>query len=472
MEGSRGRNMSSPFAQPTIHLRSMTRYGITAWAHDLINELQKLGILDPANTDALNDLVGVYRNLEQFFIWVFQRPRTVPAQPHGPLQPLMDLRDLFLTLHRIWDDLEWDLRPEKDGAFIDQMIDNLGWLWDLRSKLKNRIRRLPMMSSVDALVEAANYAQLSDISHRNIIQSSTAAPLSSAGQPLPPVAPARKSSPRNLGDWASGSRKGGEQTRENIMSQTRESSFPTSFTQNAKTGHLQLPKYSQLSQKNAQSAMRRALSSYNSRLAKPSFAVQHPLPFPLEQAPRNLLGLANNDHYFVPTDSTFFISRTRDGIKPEIGLFNNNPKKKACGSTNKDAILITESPPPERDNAQYLSSRTQSNHLTAAVPRGDTESPGPAWQSSSPANSWTPINGNNKQTQARLAEERKAKEESMHQRLSRQKQQSVPNKRTNLGPIEKAVGVNPVPAKAKTAKDIHRPYSTRDNIKKEGPGNK
>ncbi|KAB8305131.1 hypothetical protein EYC80_004426 [Monilinia laxa] len=418
MEGfSRTHGLLNPFARPIIHLPSMTRRGITAWAHDVINELQALGILDPSNKNDLNDLVGLYRNLQQFFDWVFRRPRIIPGQVHHPLHPLMESAGLLVTLHRIWDDLEWDLREEKDGAFIDQMIDHLGWLWNIKSNLKNRTRHdhgLRLVSSMDTLAEAAKYAHGNNIDLENSIRYPPVASLLSIGRSIHPVAPASKMNSRNVEVWVPGTRQGGEQVSNNMMPPTRASLNPVSFMRSPKTGHIQLPSHPQISQDQARNAMRRLLSSYNNTpLSKSSLGVQHSLSSLRKEAPRNLVDLADDDNDDLeeasippaPIDSTVPIppptrgnrnlNRTQGsasgsnlamtsmtGAKPihnssnrhagnssnfamgmekiqsEFIPFHSRPKKMAFESTDQYETLVVESPSPEPVNvrkSKYLS---------------------------------------------------------------------------------------------------------------------
>lgn len=119
----------------------MNRHSITAWAHDIIDELQRIGILNPGNEKAADDLLRVYQNMLQFYTWVSTRPRVQVNHSPRPIQPPWIPNDIFTSAHKVWNDLEWELRLEKDGAFIDQMIDHLGWFWNIKNNLVNQARR-------------------------------------------------------------------------------------------------------------------------------------------------------------------------------------------------------------------------------------------------------------------------------------------------------------------------------------------
>ncbi|KAF7876757.1 hypothetical protein EAF04_001840 [Stromatinia cepivora] len=292
--------MSNPFARPKEYLPSMNRQGITVWAHDVINELVRLGALDPGNEDASNDLFGVYKNLEQFYKWVCSRPRIGPHHAPRPLQSITRPFGIFALAHELWDDLEWELRPEKEGAFIEQMIDHLGWFWNIKANLSNKIRRnqgLSVISKMDTLAEVASYAlRSSNISRGNIIKCPMARPVSSVNHLMSPAAPASRNNPRNVGAWSPESRTRQEKPSENTMRSDQASSFAIP-TQKTDTGHLQLPQYSQFVQGQPQASMRRSPSSYNTQPPKPRSIIQcQPPNFPNE-TPRNLVDLVDDDDY-------------------------------------------------------------------------------------------------------------------------------------------------------------------------------
>ncbi|RAL60947.1 hypothetical protein DID88_010045 [Monilinia fructigena] len=478
MEGfSRTHGLLNPFARPIIHLPSMTRRGITAWAHDIIDELQVLGILNTSNKRDLDDLVRLYRNLQQFFDWVFHRPRIIPGQVHRSFHPVMESSRLLVSLHKIWDDLKWDLREEKDGAFIDQMIDHLGWLWNIKSNLKNRTRHdhgLLLVSSMDTLAEAASTYFI-------------------GCRYLHPMAPASKMNPRNVEVWVPGTTQGGEQASNNMMSPTRASSYPVSFMRGPKTGHIKLPNHPQISQDQARNAMRCLLSSYNNTpLSKSSLGVQHSLSSPREEAPRNLVDLVDDDNDDIledasiphaPIDSTVSIPPTRDsrnlnrtqgsagglnyamtsmtGAKPthisgnghsgnssnfDRGMekiqsgyipFHSHPKKMAFESTDQYETLVVESPSPEpvnlrkpkylSANQRYISSSTSprgyelpKSYPSAEVPRAQARTTSSTMQSDYLTSSWTPIYGQKNNVHAGFAELRKSKGRSMDQGFGEQ----------------------------------------------------
>ncbi|KAI9648331.1 hypothetical protein NHQ30_002964 [Ciborinia camelliae] len=283
--------MSNPFARPTEYLPSMTRHGITSWAHDIINELRRLGALDQGNEAASNDLFGVYRNLAQFYTWVSGRPRAFPGHIHRPLESIIRPNQIFAFAHKLWDDLEWELRLEREGAYIEQMIEHLGWFWNIKSNLYNKIRRgqgLSITSNMDTLAEAAKYAEPRNTGPRNIIQPPTAIPLS-----LRPVSPASRDNPRRA-FWNPGSRKGREQASHNTIQSGQANSARISSMQSPKTGHLQVPQLSRSIREQPQASMQRALSAYSAQAPKSSPGTLHQLPVSRDETSRNIIGRVHN----------------------------------------------------------------------------------------------------------------------------------------------------------------------------------
>lgn len=132
--------MLNPFARSRNDLPSMNRHSIIAWAHDIIDELERIGTLNPGNENAADDLFRVYQNILQFYSWVSTRPRIHATYAQRPIQSPWISNDIFASAHKVWNDLEWELRLEKDGAFIDQMLDHLGWFWNIKNNLVNQTR--------------------------------------------------------------------------------------------------------------------------------------------------------------------------------------------------------------------------------------------------------------------------------------------------------------------------------------------
>lgn len=133
--------MNNPFARPKEYLPSMTRHDITTWAHDIVDELRFLGALDAGNELFGTAIFNAYRNLEEFYIWVIRRPREATTQVPRPLQSIMTPRGIFARTQKLWDDLEVELQSEKPDFLIEQMIDHLRWLWNIKANLTNKIRR-------------------------------------------------------------------------------------------------------------------------------------------------------------------------------------------------------------------------------------------------------------------------------------------------------------------------------------------
>ncbi|KAJ8064041.1 hypothetical protein OCU04_007882 [Sclerotinia nivalis] len=299
--------MTNPFARPREYLPSMNRQGITVWAHDVINELVRLGALDSGNEEASNDLFGVYKNLEQFYKWVCSRPRIAPHHAPRPLQSITRPFGIFALAHKLWDNLEWELRPEKEGAFIEQMIDHLGWFWNIKANLSNKIRRkqgLALISKMDTLAEAASYAlRFSNISRGNIIKPPMARPDSSVDHLMSKVAPASRKNPINVGAWSPESRIRQKNPSNNTMRSDQASSFATP-TQKTDTGHLKLPQYSQYVQRQPQASMRCSPSSYNTQQLNPRSTIQrqsHNFP---NGTPRNLVDLVDDDDDYSSAKQT------------------------------------------------------------------------------------------------------------------------------------------------------------------------
>lgn len=132
--------MFNPFARSKNDLPSMNRHSITAWAHDIIDELQRIGTLNSGDEKAADDIFRVYQNILQFYSWVCTRPRVHVTHAQRPIQQPWAQNDIFASAHKVWSDLEWELRLEKDGAFVDQMIEHLGWFWNVKNNLVNQAR--------------------------------------------------------------------------------------------------------------------------------------------------------------------------------------------------------------------------------------------------------------------------------------------------------------------------------------------
>ncbi|KAM0147751.1 hypothetical protein ACHAQE_010139 [Botrytis cinerea] len=256
--------MFNPFARSKNDLPSMNRHGITAWAHDIIDELQRIGTLNSGDEKAADDIFRVYQKILQFYSWVCTRPRIHVTHAQRPIQQPWAQNDIFASAHKVWSDLEWELRLEKDGAFVDQMIEHLGCFWNVKNNLVNQARHtrgLPVLSSMQTMAEAANYARISSIDRANIIQTPVSRTIASGFHFHRPVAPASRDNPRNVTEAfpAGQNTRRGSSSDDNLRpSQTYSSEIPS--IRQPKTGHLQLPKYSQSVQEPPNSAMPVALS--------------------------------------------------------------------------------------------------------------------------------------------------------------------------------------------------------------------
>ncbi|ESZ95678.1 hypothetical protein SBOR_3934 [Sclerotinia borealis F-4128] len=609
--------MSNPFARPSEYFSSMTRHGITIWAHDILNELQRLRALDPSNKEALSNLLEVHKNLQEFYTWVSLRPKNASDQVSRPLQSVIRAEGIFAISHRLWDNLERELQPEEDNAFIEQMIQHLGWVWNIKTNLDNEIRHsqgLPLTSTMDTLAEVAKYAEYRNTDRGITIQNPTAIPLSSGGHSLRAVAPATKENPRNIGGQFSESRKEQTQTNANIIL-PQAPSLSISSVRNPKSDHLKSLRDSKSIQEQSQPSMRPAFFSLT-QSPQISASVQHQLSVFCDETSRKLINLVDDDNnnavensstFRVPVSSLVSTPQIRDNrltngsrgfaggfkhpisreagfkptfdngnghisrntsqpqhrgydnsdgametIKPTDTPSNSDTKKKTIiGSSNKNAIMISDSPSPELIIMSNYNPRSEKYSETPVPPsmssissedfefspsadisrthssdtdrlRQSTPSPPPP-----PSNSWTPINGLKNQQKAISREPSQVRGRSLTRRsltrrsgerednnmeeiktkrptptsgnqdnitdnpnqetklsmnpitpfsdnvppiltLTKQERPSIPDKATTLLPVHGSADNKPSPPKAKSAKDIYRPFSMRKGAKKNG----
>ncbi|CAD6443193.1 6403a560-b84f-4b60-8971-d0016be78bd9 [Sclerotinia trifoliorum] len=299
--------MPNPFARPMEYLPSMNRQGITVCAHDVINELSRLGVLDPGNEALSKDLFGVYKNLEEFYKWVCSRPRIAPQDAPRPLQLITRHSEIFTLAHKLWDNLEFELALEKDGAFVEEMMDHLGWFWNIKSNLRNKIHRiqgLPLISKMDTLAEAASYAlRFNNISRGNVIEPPSVRPVASVNHLKSQVAPGSKKNPKDSGAMSPESRVRKENPSNNTMRSNRAPSLAN--TQKTNTGHLKVPQYSPSVQGQPQVSMRRSPSSYSTQQLNPRSTIKHQSPNLPDGTPRNFVDLMDVDvDYYSSAEQT------------------------------------------------------------------------------------------------------------------------------------------------------------------------
>ncbi|TGO47283.1 hypothetical protein BCON_0285g00070 [Botryotinia convoluta] len=291
--------MLNPFARSKNDLPSMNRHSITAWAHDIIDELQRIGTLNPGNEKAADDLFRVYQNILQFYSWVSTRPRVHVTHAQRPIQPPWTPNDIFTSAHKVWNDLEWELRLEEDGAFIDQLVDHLGWFWNIKNNLVNQARHtrgLSALPSMETMAEAANYARISSIDRANIMQIPEARAIKLGNHFPRPMAPASRDNPRNVESFPAGYSTRRGNSSDNIIhpSRTYSSGIPTILQ--PKTGHLQLPKYSQSVQEQPQSAMPVTLSVKGKQSPSLHPGIQYQPPTARDKPSRNIFNMAGNKY--------------------------------------------------------------------------------------------------------------------------------------------------------------------------------
>ncbi|KAF7917396.1 uncharacterized protein EAE98_010159 [Botrytis deweyae] len=291
--------MLNPFARSKNDLPSMNRRRITAWAHDIIDELQRMGILNPGNEKAADDLFRVYQNILQFYSWVSTRPRVHATHSPRPIQPPWTPNDIFASAHKVWTDLEWELRLEKDGAFIDQMIDHLGWFWNIKNNLVNQARYtrgLSVLPNMETMAEAANYARISSIDSANITQVSEERSIPLGSYFPRPMAPASSDNARNVEAFPAGYSTRRGNSGDNIMHPSRTHSSGTPSILQPKTGHLQLPRYSQSIQEQPHSAMPVTLSVKGKQSPSLHPGVQYQPPTARDKPSRNISNMAGGKY--------------------------------------------------------------------------------------------------------------------------------------------------------------------------------
>ncbi|TGO83885.1 hypothetical protein BPOR_0579g00040 [Botrytis porri] len=291
--------MLNPFARSKNDLPSMNRHSITSWAHDIIDELQRIGILNPGNEKAADDLFRVYQNVVQFYSWVSTRPRVHANHTQRPILQPWTPNDIFTSAHKVWTDLEWELRLEKDGTFIDQMIDHLGWFWNIKNNLVNQARYtrgLPVLPGMETMAEAANYARIGNIDRANIMQipETRTMPL---GSHFPrPIAPTSRNIPRIIEPFPAGYNTRRGNSSNNIMQPSRTYSSGIPSILQPKTGHLQLPKYSQSVQEQPHSSMPVTLSVKGKQLPSLHPGVQYQPPTARDKPSRNICYMASDKY--------------------------------------------------------------------------------------------------------------------------------------------------------------------------------
>ncbi|TGO20607.1 hypothetical protein BPAE_0281g00070 [Botrytis paeoniae] len=289
--------MLNPFARSKNDIPSMNRHSITAWAHDIIDELQRIGILNSGNEKAADDLFRVYQNIVQFYSWVSTRPRVHANHAQRPIQPPWTPNDIFTSAHKVWTDLEWELRLEKDGAFIDQIIDHLGWFWNIKNNLVNQARHtrgLSVLPSMETIAEVANYARISNIDRADVMQVPAARTIPSGSYFPRPMAPASRDNPRNVEAFPAGysTRRGNSSDNTMHPSRTHSSGIPSILQ--PKTGHLQLPKYSQSVQEQPHFSMPVTLSVKDKQSPSLHPGVQYQPPTARDKPSRNIANMAGN----------------------------------------------------------------------------------------------------------------------------------------------------------------------------------
>ncbi|TGO36120.1 hypothetical protein BHYA_0135g00260 [Botrytis hyacinthi] len=291
--------MLNPFARSKNDLPSMNRHSITAWAHDIIDELQRIGTLNPGNEKAADDLLRVYQNILQFYSWVSTRPRVQVNHSPRPIQPPWTPNDIFTSAHKVWTDLEWELRLEKDGAFIDQMIDHLGWFWNIKNNLVNQARHtrgLSVLPNMETIAEAANYARISSLDRVNTMRIPEARTIPLGSHFPRPMAPASRDNPRNLEALLAGHSTRRGNSGDDIMhsSRTYLSGIPSILQ--PKTGHLQLPKYSQSVQEQRHSAFPVTLLVKGKQPPSLHPGVQYQPPNARDKPSRNIFNMAGDKY--------------------------------------------------------------------------------------------------------------------------------------------------------------------------------
>ncbi|KAF5874696.1 uncharacterized protein Bfra_004711ia [Botrytis fragariae] len=277
----------------------MNRHSITAWALDIIDELQRIGILNPGNEKAADDLFRVYQNMVQFYSWVSTRPRVHPTHAQRPIRPPWTPNDIFASAHQVWTDLEWELRLEKDSAFVDQMIDHLGWFWNIKSNLVNQARHtrgLSVLPSMETIAEAANYARISSVDRANIMQIPEARTIPSGSHFPRPMAPASRDNPRNVETFSAGYSTKRGNSSDNIVHPSRTYSSGIPSILQPKTGHLQLPKYSQSVQEQPHSTMPVTLSVKGKQSPSLHPGVQYQPPTARDKPSRNIFNVAGDSY--------------------------------------------------------------------------------------------------------------------------------------------------------------------------------
>ncbi|KAF7900852.1 hypothetical protein EAF00_003073 [Botryotinia globosa] len=291
--------MLNPFARSKNDLPSMNRHSITAWAHDIIDEFQRIGILNLGNEKAADDLLRVYQNMLQFYSWVSTRPRVQITHAQRPVEQPWTPNDIFASAHKVWTDLEWELRLEKDGAFIDQMIDHLGWFWNIKNNLVNQARHtrgLSVLPNMETIAEAANYARISSIDRVNTMQIPEARTLPLGNHFPRPMAPASRDNPRNLQALLTGPSTRRGNSGDNVMhsSRTYSSGIPSILQPNA--GHLQLPRYSQSVQEQPHSALPVTISVKGKQSDGLNPGVQYQPPTARDKPSRNIFNMAGDKY--------------------------------------------------------------------------------------------------------------------------------------------------------------------------------
>ncbi|TGO09760.1 hypothetical protein BTUL_0155g00150 [Botrytis tulipae] len=291
--------MLNPFARSKNDLPSMNRHSITAWAHDIIDELQRIGTLNPGNEKAADDLLRVYQNMLQFYSWLSTRPRVQITHARRPVEQPWTPNDIFASAHKVWTDLEWELRLEKDGAFIDQMIDHLGWFWNIKNNLVNQARHtrgLSVLPNMETIAEAANYARISSIDRVNTMRIPEARIIPLGNRFPRPMAPASRDNPRNLEALLTGPSTRLGNSGDNIMHSSRKysSGIPSILQPNA--GHLQLPRYSQSVQEQPHSALPVTLSVKGKQSDSLHPGVQYQPPTARDKPSRNIFNMAGDKY--------------------------------------------------------------------------------------------------------------------------------------------------------------------------------
>ncbi|KAF7956472.1 hypothetical protein EAE96_003813 [Botrytis aclada] len=291
--------MVNPFARSRNDLPSMNRHSITAWAHDIIDELERIGTLNPGNEKAADDLFRVYQNILQFYSWVSTRPRIHVTHAQRPIQSPWTSNNIFASAHQVWNDLEWELRLEKDGAFIDQMLDHLGWFWNIKNNLVNQARHargLSVVPSMETMAEAADYARIGSIDRAEIMQIPVAKTVPSGSHFSYPMAPASRGNPRNVDNFPAGysTRRGNSSDNTVHPNRTYSSGIPSILQ--PKTGHLQLPKYSQSVQEQPHAAIPATLSAKGKQSPNLHPGVHYQPPTARDKPSGNVVDMASGKY--------------------------------------------------------------------------------------------------------------------------------------------------------------------------------